>query len=820
VTQELSLTRDEAAERAALLDVDRYDIAVDLTELAEGDAFRSVSTITFSCKSPGASSFADCLADVLSATLNGRQLPPDAVADGRIALADLAAENTLVVESVQRSTRHGAGVKRCVDPSDKLVYVWTTFEPDDARRVWACFDQPDLKAKFAFTVTAPENWTVTSDSASPTIERDGDTRRWTFPDTPPLSTYVPVVNAGPFYEVRQDIGGYDLGLFARQSLAANLDRDAAEIFAVTAAGLAFFAEQFAQPFPEPKYDQVFVPDMGGAMENWGCVTWSDGFIYRSAPTPLEREHRALVLLHEMAHMWFGDLVTMRWWEDLWLNEAFAEWACHWAAVAATDFTDSWTSFLAGWKLAGYRADMAPTTHPIRQPVRDVAEAAASFDGITYPKGASVLKQLVVYVGEDAFVSGLRAYFAEHAYANTDLDDLMSALEKASGRDLTEWTAGWLDTAGTDRLTLERAEDGTLSLLAAGPGDTPPRPHRLGIGVYDDRDGSLIRRQLVDVETAGRATRLDAAPDADLLLVNDEDLTFASTRPDAESRDYLLRRAAELESPVARAVAVTTAWDMLMTADAAAAEFVGCVTDVLSNETADSVIEPFLRLAVVAAERWSPDAVRDELLSTVADTCLALTANPARRTVALRGLAGTAVTDEQQRRLRDALGDDVDLRWRALVRFAELGEYDQDEIDELDRSDPNPDAWTRALAVQAARPDPEAKDDVWRRIVEKHDVPMESIGEVSQAFWRPSQPDLLRPFAERYLAAIPTMHDEGMMAAMAVSMSMFPRVGVDAGFADTLVDAANEDGVSPLVAKSVVEATDQLRRMLTARGESA
>jgi aminopeptidase N len=817
VAQELSLTRDEAADRAALISVDRYDIAVDVTDLAEGDAFRAVSTISFSCKSPGASTFVDCVAEVESATLNGKAIPAQAVAEGRIRLIDLQSDNTLVVESVQRSTRHGAGVKRSVDPSDKQVYVWTTFEPDDARRVWACFDQPDLKARFAFTVTAPESWIVTSNSADPAVEAVGDARRWTFPDTPPLSTYVPVVNAGPFYEVRQQIGGYDLGVFTRQSLAANLDRDAAEIFALTAAGLEFFGEQFAQRFPEPKYDQVFVPDMGGAMENWGCVTWSDLFIFRAAPTPSERESRALVLLHEMAHMWFGDMVTMKWWNDLWLNEAFAEWACHWAAVNATEFTDAWASFLASSKLAGYGGDMSPATHPIRQPARDVAEAAASFDNITYPKGASVLKQLAVYVGEDAFVRGLRSYFADHAYANTELSDLIGALEQSSGRDLSEWTTGWLDTAGTDRLVLDRASAGRLTLRATGPGGSRPRPHRLGIGVYDDEAGALRRRDLLDVETRGETTDLDADGSADLLLVNDDDLTFASTRPDAESRSTLFSRAGDLPSSVSRAVAVTTAWDMLVTGDASTAEFVQCVTAVLPRETADPVVEPFLRLAIAAAETWSPDDIRDELMASVADACLALAETPSRRQAALRGLARTATTDQQIARLREAVDDDIDLQWRLLMRLAELGEYDEDEVAALDRRDPNPEAWARALAVSAARPDADAKEDVWVRIVEKHEVPMEALNEVSTAFWRPGQADLLRPYAQRYLAAIPTMHTEGMMAAMATAATMYPRYAVDPDFADAVIETAGASGVSPLVTARVLEMTDRLRRQLVARG---
>jgi aminopeptidase N len=400
-----SLTRVEAEERAALIEVTRYDIDVDLMDLVDGSDFRAVSTVRFSCRTPGATTFVDAAVTVVSATLNGNPIGEDQISTGRIQLSELADENVLVVESVQSETAAGEWVHRSVDPSDKEVYVWTSFEPDDARRAWACFDQPDLKAPHGFTVVAPTAWMVVSNSGDPVItQHESGGRRWEFPDTPPLSTYVPVINAGPFHEIRSERNGFDLGLLSRQSLARFLDRDAEEIFEVTAQGLTFFGDRFGLEFPQHKYDQVFLPDMGGAMENYGCVTWSDAFVYRSAPTYTEREQRAVVLLHEMAHMWFGDMVTMRWWEDLWLNEAFAEWACFWAAEAATKFTDAWSSFLTSEKLFGYAADMAPTTHPIRQPVDDVAAAVASFDGITYPKGASVLKQLFAFVGEEACVA--------------------------------------------------------------------------------------------------------------------------------------------------------------------------------------------------------------------------------------------------------------------------------------------------------------------------------------------------------------------------------------------------------------------------------
>ncbi|MCB0908586.1 MAG: aminopeptidase N, partial [Nocardioidaceae bacterium] len=303
-TQPASLTEQEARERAALLEIRRYDIAVDLTGLLEGDTVESVSTITFGCSTPGAATFVDCVADVRRATLNGRELDLATVADGRIPLPDLAADNVLVVASAQSDTRSSAGILRTVDPSDKLVYVWMSFEADDARRVWACFDQPDLKAPHAFTVTAPESWTVTSNAGPDDVSPadDAAARTWIFPDTPPLSTYVVVINAGPFYELRREIGGYSLGLYSRQSTRAFLDRDADELFDLTARGLAFFGDRFGQRFPQERYDQVFVPNMGGAMENWGCVTWTDAVLFRTAPTYAERAMRAEVLLHEMAHM--------------------------------------------------------------------------------------------------------------------------------------------------------------------------------------------------------------------------------------------------------------------------------------------------------------------------------------------------------------------------------------------------------------------------------------------------------------------------------------------------------------------------------------
>jgi aminopeptidase N len=805
-----SLTQAEAERRAALLAVERYDIAVDLTDLPTGSQVRCVSTVTFTCREPGAETFIECNPEVVSATLNGAALPP--AENGRIALARLAGHNSLQVESVQADTTRSVGVHKAVDPADGEVYLWMTFEPDGAHDVWACFDQPDLKAPHAFTVTAPAAWTVTSNTGVPRVEPAGEARRWTFPDTPPLSPYNTVINAGPFYQVRREADGYDLGLFARRSLASILDRDADEIFTLTQQGLQFFGQVFAVPFPQRTYDQVFMPEYGGAMENYGCVTWSDSLLRRATPTPAERELFALILLHEMAHMWFGNLVTMRWWDDLWLNEAFAEFACHWAAQAATSYTDAWAGHLATGKLMAYLADQGPASHPIRQPIHDVAEAESIFDDITYPKGASVLKQLMTYVGEENFAAGLAAYFARHAWGNTTLQDLIDALTSASGRDLNAWRAGWLDTAGTDRLALRRDGDGFV-LAASGP-QGPPRPQVVAVGAYR-REHGLARTALAKVEVAGPTTPVTLPADADVYLINDEDLTFATTRPDAGTRDTLLATAAELPTPISRGVAVATVWDMLVNGEATAAEAVRCLTAVLAAETSDSVIEPYLDRAVSAAERWAPEAERPDLTAEVAATCINLARDPGRRRVALRALARTAADLEQVARLQGEAGDDLDLQWRALERKAELGGSTAAEAQALLERDPDPEAWVRALAVRAASPDADEKGSVWQTLAVDRTVPLGLVRDVAEAFWRPGQDGVLAPYAERYLDLVPALGRGGMIPAMAFSQSLFPRFGIDQDFFPRAQESARQ--AAPVVRKAVTERADITRRMLRSRG---
>ena len=615
---------------------------------------------------------------------------------------------------------------------------------------WANFDQPDLKAVHGFTVSAPETWTVLSNSPSTTVEAlpDGG-RLWTFADTPRLSTYVTVVNAGPFYELREHRGGYDLGLYCRQSLRQLLDRDAEELFELTEQGLAWFGEHFGYPFAQERYDQVFVPDLGGAMENWGCVTWGDWALARSTPTYDERREVAEVVLHEMAHMWFGDLVTMRWWDDLWLNEAFASWAACWAAVGATRYTDSWASFIANLKLEGYRLDMGPASHPIREDVPDVAQAMANFDQISYSKGQAVLEQLGAYVGEEAFLEGLRAYFRDHAWGNTTILDLIAAVGAASGRDLSEWETAWLDSAGTDTIALS-AE--TLTVHA--PDGAAARSHRLDIGCYADTGDGLRHVADVPVQTngqlhLGRAARVrpptGQRPRPHVRCGADRPRL---ARPDAASR----RPAPPRGFPSHRG------HHRVRHARQGRAQrrgHAGLHPRRARERAPRRVVEPFLRLAGKVAGSFTP----------VADRCAAAPgrrrgrrtrAGAGARQGALTELANNAVTAEHFDQLDTAAADDIGLAWRVATRRAALGEYDANGVEHLLERDPDPDAPFSALAVRASRPLPEAKEEAWHALYVEQNVPSGYTDFwVINSFWRPEQREVLLPFTWRYLEEIPS-----------------------------------------------------------------
>jgi aminopeptidase N len=817
----LSLTHDEARERAELLEVERYDLDVDLTGLLEGEVWRSVSTIAFRCRTPGAATFVDAVGDLVSATLNGSPLDLAAASGGRLPLPGLAAENTLVVELEQPATGGGEGVLRSVDPSDGLVYVWTSFEPDDARRVWACFDQPDLKAPHAFTVTAPASWLVTSNGAPTEVTPAGDARVWRFPPTPPLSTYVVVVNAGPLHEIRQRRGGHDLGLYCRQSLRPVLERDAEEIFTLTEQGLAFFGERFDRPFPQERYDQVFMPNLGGAMENWGCVTYADTLLPVAPPTYGERSLFAYVLLHEMAHMWFGDLVTMRWWDDLWLNEAFASFASTWAQAASTRYDDAWATLAVDEEVRAHDMDTGPASHPIRGDVPDVASAMANFDAITYAKGQAVLAQLMHLVGEDTFAAGLAAYFREHAWGNAVLSDLTDAVGAAAGRDLTAWTTAWLDSAGTDAVSVETGETSAEEtreqrgvVVVEGPDGESPRRHRLDVASYAVRGDALALVGTTAVETAGARTPV-VLPEADLHLPNAGDLTFAAVRLGPEQVLLLRDRAHRLATPVDRAVAVQTLRGMVLDGLLETRDALAATLRVVGAEQSRGAVAALLVIARDLASSYTPLDQLDAAAAQVADAVRPLLDHPDHGPVARRTLAQVAHTDEDLERLDAPSQDDTELAWLVETRKARLGRYDEDAVAALQRRDPDPEAWVSALGARAARPTEEAKSEAWAAAYESRTVPVDRIGTVVRGFWLPEQSALLRPWCDRYLETVPEAAGAGMMAMLTLVAGTFPTVGDEAFLADVQA-LAEDERAHPLVRRILLARGDGLARMLRAR----
>lgn len=795
-----NLTRDEAATRAALLDVSSYSVDLDLT--TSETTFASTTTIEFTCSEPGAETFADLVdATVHSITLNGESLDPaTAYADSRIALSGLAATNTLVVVADCTYSRTGEGLHRFVDPVDDRVYLYSQFEVPDARRVFTTFEQPDLKSVFTFVVRAPEQWKVVSNSPTPAPTALGDgTARWEFEPTKRMSTYITALVAGEYHEV-QDVyqgkhGDIPLGHYCRQSLVEHLDRE--ELVKLTKQGFEFFEEAFDFPYPFGKYDQLYVPEYNmGAMENAGCVTLRDEYLPRSRQPRSFYEFRCSVILHEMAHMWFGDLVTMKWWDDLWLNESFAEWACYHAEVEATEYTDSWTGFANARKQTGYRQDQMPSTHPIAADNVDLQAVEVNFDMITYAKGASVLKQLVAWVGLDDFMAGLRQYFKDHAYGNSEFKDLLAALEKASGRELAGWAKEWLQTAGVNTLTPEFALDGEgaytrLAVRQSAHPDWPTlRRHRLGIGLYDDRDGRLVLRRTVEVDVEGELTEIPelvGETQPDLLLLNDGDLTYAKIRLDERSLATVVDGLSKLDDSLARALVWGATWDMTRDAEMAARDFVTLVLANIGAETDAWGVSRIPTYAAQAVSTFSAPEHRDELRSRWESGLreLVLAAEPgsdAQLTFA-RSYAAAARSERAVGDVEalldggleiDGLAVDQDLRWSLVTSLAASGNAGERIEAELER-DRTISGQEHAAAARAARPTAEAKAEAWEVAMVSTETPNETQRSVAMSFQRSGQDDVLAPYVERYLAAADDVWDRlGNKRASTALEAMFPR----------------------------------------------
>jgi len=841
----LDITRAEAAVRATIVSNVRYTVTLDLS-IADA-TYPSRTVVTFDA-TPGASTWLDHVApNVRSVTLNGAELNPAEVFDGaRIQLANLAATNEVIVESDAQYMNTGEGLHRFIDPVDKETYLYTQFEVADARRVFADFEQPDIKATWTLTVTTPAHWRVISNSPTPEPVSDGDKATWHFAESPRISTYIYAIVAGP-YEGVQDVyegtyGNYPLGVYVRRSLRQFLDSD--DILEVTKQGFAWFEEKFQTPYPFGKYDQIFVPEFNaGAMENAACVTHRDEYIFRSRTTRLAYDVRANTILHELAHMWFGDLVTMRWWDDLWLNESFAEWAAHWSSANATQYKEAWTTFHIQRKAWAYRQDQLPSTHPIAADASDLDAVYENFDGITYAKGASALSQLVTYVGEDNFLRGLKRYFDKHAWGNTSLTDLLEPLAEESGRDTAAWAAAWLQTRGvnTFRPVIEVDGDGQYSKVGLQqypplmPEGLPPsiRPHRLAIGTYNLTTDGLERAARIELDVEGEYTEvadLVGTAQPDLLLINDGDLTYGKIRLDPRSLRTAQAHLGSLSDGLSRALIWGASWDMVRDAEIKTGDYLRLVLAGIGHEEEVGVVQTVLRQLRTAVDVYAAPEHRDSYLEHLADGLHHLAeqavAGSDHQLAFVRGFVSSAITTDQLADVRSLLDGtkslegltiDTDLRWLLLGRLVVTGAAGLDLVEREVERDNTAAGHEEAAMLRAALPTAEAKAAAWDALLHDTALPNAVVDATIAGFYESEQRDLAAAFVEPYFENVLTMwssrtHEIGQQLVT----GLYPAILVEQSVVDATDAFVAENPDLPTgVARILAEQKDSLLRALRA-----
>ncbi|MEO5711170.1 MAG: aminopeptidase N [Nocardioidaceae bacterium] len=852
-----NLTRDEARNRAELLAIESYSVDLDLDPSRTTD-FGSTTVIRFTSRTAGASTFADLVgATIREITLNGRSLDPaDVYVDHRIRLDDLAEHNELRVVADLTYSHTGEGLHRFVDPADDRVYLYSQMEVPDARRVFTTFEQPDLKSVFDFTVTAPSHWVVVSNAPTPepVAAADGSSV-WSFPTTERMSTYVTAIVAGEYHQTHDTYvgkhGEIPMGHYCRQSMVPFFDTD--ELVEVTKQGFAYFEDAFDYPYPFHKYDQLYVPEFNnGAMENVGCVTLRDEYLPRSRQAHWFYEQRANTVLHEMAHMWFGDLVTMKWWDDLWLNESFAEWASHHALVEATAYGEAWTGFTNSRKNWAYRQDQLPSTHPIAADLKDLETVEVSFDGITYAKGASSLKQLVAWVGEGEFFAGLRAYFQRHAFGNSEFSDLLHALEETSGRELGSWAEEWLQTSGVNTLSVDYTLDGegrfsTFAVLQSADPDHPTlRRHRIGVGLYDrGEDGRLTRRTTIETDVVGERTdvaKLVGMAQPDLVLLNDGDLSYAKVRFDERSLATVRESIHLVEDSLARALCWGALWDMTRDAQLSAGDFVAIVLKGLrdeSDETAVKQLPVYVQIAIEqlchpvkrAALRATWERGLRDLLEQAAPgsdhqlTFLRAFAGTTGKRVPPSSYGGAARSTEGLDLLQAVLDGGVvleglsvasDLRWTLVTALARGGRTDEAGIAEELGRDNTISGQERAAAARAVLPSASSKADAWQAAARSDDVSNETQRSIAYVFDCSEQEEVLGSYLEQYLTVAETVwEDRGTQIATTMLEYMFPRVLTSRATLDRVDAWLAGSAANPAAKKYVLEARADIVRALAA-----
>ena len=848
-----NLTRDEARERADLLSVVAYDVALDLT--TGPTTFRTRSNVTFTASDEGAGTFIDLIAaSVEQIVLNDESLDPATHFDGvRIQLPTLrSGSNEVTIDATGVYMNTGEGLHRFVDPVDDEVYLYTQFEVADCRRMFAVFDQPDLKATYAFTVTAPAHWQVVSNEPTPQPVPAGEasgvpSATWAFAPTPSISSYITALIAGPYDVVRDEVqtrnGFVPLGILCRRSLTPHLDAD--NIFDCTKRGFTFYENEFDCAYPFAKYDQIFTPEYNmGAMENAGAVTFNEMYVFRSKVTEAIIERRALTILHELAHMWFGNLVTMQWWNDLWLNESFAEWASTTCSAEVTQWSTAWTTFGTAEKSWAYRQDQLSSTHPIVADIRDLEDVEVNFDGITYAKGASVLKQLVAYVGREPFTAGLRQYFSQHAWQNTTLADLLGHLEQASGRDLRKWSQLWLETAGVNTLRPELTVDDEGIITAAAVTQTAVeafptlRPHTLAIGSYDVEGDQLVCVSRIELDIDGERTEV---PDLvgqrrpDLLLVNDDDLAYAKIRLDEHSMSTLVANARGFTSSLPQSLVLGAAWDMTRDAEMSGRDFCDLVLGALPGESDSTLLRVLLSQLHTAAHLFVTPEHRAEALTSLTDRLreLAISAAPGSdaQLQLVSAFAGYAQSSDDMTWLRhllagsvklDGLAIDTEMRWTLLTSLATAGAVGGSEIESERQQDNTATGRERAARALATLPTAEAKAAAWHQVIETEGLPNQTVDAIAQGFGRAHETALLMPYIEKYHAMLTTLWGSRTHAiAESVVLGFYPVMLANAELADASQRWLDAHPEAPAALRRVVsENRDGVTRALAAQERDA
>ncbi len=824
-----NLTRLEAGARSALIDVTGYRVELDLARGAE--TFESSSTVRFTCTEPGASTFLDVKPRQLHrATLNGVELDRADFDGERIALNGLLAVNEVVVTATMRYSNDGQGLHRAIDLADDEHYVYGHSFLDAAPRVFACFDQPDLKAPYDVSVTVPPEWIVLGNGAA-TRTSEG---RWILATTRPLATYFFTVCAGPYASVTAEHDGIPLGIHARASLREPLERQAEQILTITRQSFDYYHSLFGIRYPFGEYHQVFVPEFNaGAMENPGCITVRDQYVFRGATTHDEVLTRSNTISHEMAHMWFGDLVTMKWWDDLWLNESFAEYMSHRTLYEATEFTDAWVDTSMARKPWGYAAERMPSTHPVAgSPAPDAQSALQNFDGISYAKGSATLVQLIAHIGDEAFIAGVTDYLRSHAYGNASLADFLGAMERSSGKDLQGWAEAWLRTAGLDAISLETTTDQGL-ITSATVHRIPPiaypaeRAHSFDVAGFSD--GTEVFRVATTVHGNEKdMPELVGKPKATMLIPNAADLTWANIKLDAATVAATPAQLWSVPQAQARAVVWTALIDGVALAEIDPRHLIAVMATSWAAESNQSIINRVgMQMSLRIIPQFIPAPEQDGAYAVLAKAASSMLAQSepgsSRALVAARYVASWSADEELLRswafgdQLPEGLAGDSDFRWVVLSTLARRGAIGPVEIDAALDLDHTMQGNQKALQAKASAPEAAAKEWAWEQISGDNGRSNYELNALAAGFWHAPDQDVLRPYVARYFTDVPALNSRlGEDALARVAALAYPGNIAEASTADQSAAALARTDLTASVRRAIVDADSQLREALASR----